>query len=261
MKKNKILTSFLLTAVLTTGFTGAFMAMDANNPDYIVYAYTAYKYTTPMMSGKEVVELQNILNGLGYDCGNVDGYYGKNVESAVKKFQTDCGLTVDGICGDKTWNRLFVEVKGIQVKLNTLGFNCGTANGYFGSNTISALKAFQKNEKLKETGTCNVETKAKLFESNSNDNDNKNSNDNDNDNKNDNKNSNENDNKNSNENTNTNNNLNANDNLNSNTNNNSNVNITINNNNNIVENNNNTTSKNNKNTASKIKNTVNKKKK
>ena len=257
MKKNKILTSFLLTAVLTTGFTGAFMAVNASNPANVVYAYTTLKSTTPMMSGKEVVDLQNILIGLGYDCGKADGYYGKNVESAVKNFQKDYGLPVDGACGDKTWNKLFEEVKGIQVKLNTLGFNCGKADGYFGTNTINALKQFQKSQKLKETGICDAGTKVKLFNLNSNDNSNKNGNDNDNKNSNDNdnKNSNDNDNKNSNDNTN----KNLNDN--SNTNNNSNINITINNNNSATVNNNsnnNSTSKNNNNTTSKDNNSTSK---
>ena len=56
--------------------------------------------------GDLVKELQAKLNALGYDCGTVDGNYGKKTAAAVKAFQTAQGLTADGICGVKTWAAL-----------------------------------------------------------------------------------------------------------------------------------------------------------
>lgn len=53
--------------------------------------------------GPDVEELQKDLNVLGYNCGAVDGKFGKNTEAAVKSFQKDNGLTVYGIVGKKTW--------------------------------------------------------------------------------------------------------------------------------------------------------------
>ncbi|MBQ6756771.1 MAG: phosphodiester glycosidase family protein [Oscillospiraceae bacterium] len=46
--------------------------------------------------------LQWELNSKGYDCGAIDGVFGTNTENAVKAFQRDNGLEVDGIAGLKT---------------------------------------------------------------------------------------------------------------------------------------------------------------
>jgi hypothetical protein len=46
--------------------------------------------------------LQVRLNGLGYECGVVDGIIGPRTKMAIQQFQTDRGLTVDGIAGPAT---------------------------------------------------------------------------------------------------------------------------------------------------------------
>ena len=63
-------------------------------------------YTNPMMHGDDVGLLQIKLNGLDYNCGTADGYFGKKTEMAVKNFQSDQGLTVDGVVGKKTGEAL-----------------------------------------------------------------------------------------------------------------------------------------------------------
>lgn len=52
--------------------------------------------------GDEVRSIQKKLKELGYYSGSVDGIYGSNTQNAVKAFQRNCGLTVDGIAGPKT---------------------------------------------------------------------------------------------------------------------------------------------------------------
>ena len=52
--------------------------------------------------GNEVRQVQTKLKSLGYYTGKVDGIYGTGTQSAVKKFQKNCGITVDGIAGPKT---------------------------------------------------------------------------------------------------------------------------------------------------------------
>ena len=56
------------------------------------------------MSGADVKELQLALIKLGYDCGKwgADGEFGDATEKAVKSFQRDHGLDVDGEAGPLT---------------------------------------------------------------------------------------------------------------------------------------------------------------
>lgn len=46
---------------------------------------------------------QKFLNLNGYQCGNEDGIFGANTESAVKQWQQAHGLKADGIIDEKTW--------------------------------------------------------------------------------------------------------------------------------------------------------------
>ena len=56
-------------------------------------------------SGSAVKELQTDLIALGYDVGKkgVDGKFGNDTLAAVRKFQKDHKLKVDGIAGKDTW--------------------------------------------------------------------------------------------------------------------------------------------------------------
>lgn len=58
--------------------------------------------------GDNVKALQILLIGRGYSCGSygADGDFGNATYNAVKAYQKDKGLSVDGICGPKTWNKL-----------------------------------------------------------------------------------------------------------------------------------------------------------
>ena len=59
-------------------------------------------------TGEYVVLAQTELLNKGYDIGKsgVDGKFGSATEKAVKEFQKDNGLKVDGIIGEQTWNAL-----------------------------------------------------------------------------------------------------------------------------------------------------------
>ena len=68
--------------------------------------------------GDAVRELQTMLLKLGYDLGpcGIDGDFGKATEAAVRSFQSDHRLTVDGIVGKNTWAELEKSVNVISVK-------------------------------------------------------------------------------------------------------------------------------------------------
>ena len=59
-------------------------------------------------TGSAVKELQTLLIAAGYDVGSTgaDGIYGSETLSAVRAYQSDHGLTPDGVCGPKTWAAL-----------------------------------------------------------------------------------------------------------------------------------------------------------
>ena len=59
--------------------------------------------------GDEVADLQMLLNAkYGYKL-DIDGDFGKETEAAVKDYQKNHGLTVDGVVGPKTWKALGVS--------------------------------------------------------------------------------------------------------------------------------------------------------
>jgi N-acetyl-anhydromuramyl-L-alanine amidase AmpD len=57
---------------------------------------------------KTVKEIQKRLNTLGYSSGKVDGVIGVKTLAAIRKFQADNQLIIDGIVGPQTWKRLLV---------------------------------------------------------------------------------------------------------------------------------------------------------
>lgn len=59
----------------------------------------------PMLKGDDVSKVQMALNKKGYKC-SVDSYYGPESMTAVRSYQNDNCLTVDGIVGKETWGSL-----------------------------------------------------------------------------------------------------------------------------------------------------------
>ena len=66
------------------------------------------KLTSPKMTGSDVLHLQKRLYALGFtQVGTPDGIFGANTDQAVRSYQQNNGLEVDGIVGPATWGRLF----------------------------------------------------------------------------------------------------------------------------------------------------------
>lgn len=65
-------------------------------------------------TGDIVSLLQTELKVMGYNVGNVDGSFGAMTEAALKDFQSNIrkvyqNMVVDGVCGSKTWTRIFLS--------------------------------------------------------------------------------------------------------------------------------------------------------
>lgn len=56
--------------------------------------------------GTDVIYLQQRLTAKGYGVGAIDGIFGVKTLEAVKAFQAESGLAVDGIVGVNTWSAL-----------------------------------------------------------------------------------------------------------------------------------------------------------
>ncbi|MGB3673830.1 MAG: N-acetylmuramoyl-L-alanine amidase [Candidatus Nanopelagicales bacterium] len=68
-----------------------------------------------MTAGDDIANLQRQLNTLGFDAGRVDGVFGPDTDQALREFQRNVGLEVDGTCGPEVWralDRLSRTVKG-----------------------------------------------------------------------------------------------------------------------------------------------------
>jgi hypothetical protein len=59
-------------------------------------------------TGDQVKAVQRMLYSLGYDIGytRVDGSFGSKTEGAIRRYQHNNGLEVDGVVGTKTWTKL-----------------------------------------------------------------------------------------------------------------------------------------------------------
>ncbi len=135
-------------------------------------------------TGDAVKTLQDKLNTLGYNSGNVDGIFGAKTYAAVTAFQKANNLGVDGIVGKLTWGKLYDAtpvnvtpvttqpmlrtgsrgdaVRKLQELLNAKGYTCGSVDGIFGSKTKAAVLAFQKANGLGADGIVGPLTWGKL---------------------------------------------------------------------------------------------------
>lgn len=85
--------------------------VEVSQPDYFMVApinkEKTYKYD---MLGEDIKSAQTMLDGLGYNPGRKDGYFDKNTEKALKKFQTDQKLTANGVLDEKTAGALEASI-------------------------------------------------------------------------------------------------------------------------------------------------------
>jgi N-acetylmuramoyl-L-alanine amidase len=93
--------------------------------------------TSPNLRGEDVSELQTHLSRLGFDCGRIDGIFGPLTARAVSDFQSNAGLSVDGICST-----------GTVTALLRLGSQSGTGPGIAtireAENVLAAERGFHR---------------------------------------------------------------------------------------------------------------------
>ena len=99
---------------------------------------------------------QNLQTYYLFYNGKIDGIEGVNTKKAYRSFQKFVGITVDGIYGRNTNEKLVGVIKDLQGKLNSHGYNLAV-DGIVGNNTINAIKDFQKKNGLAVDGIAGMQ--------------------------------------------------------------------------------------------------------
>ena len=74
--------------------------------DYLTRNLSTYPTLRRGSRGAYVTLLQSLLTTFLYPLGSIDGVFGTNTERAVREFQQENSLVVDGIVGANTWRAL-----------------------------------------------------------------------------------------------------------------------------------------------------------
>ncbi len=145
-------------------------------------------------TGLVVRAVQEALTELGFYTGTVDSKYGSGTEKAMLAFQKKNKITQSGIADEASQKLLFdgtpLNSKGtrksvktlspvigtaakqgktgelverIHQRLKELGYYSGEVTDTYTKDTTAAVKAFQKNHTLKQTGIADSEMQTLLF--------------------------------------------------------------------------------------------------
>ncbi len=135
-------------------------------------------FTAKGESSPQIKTYQVRLQKLGYLTSTPDGKYGNATIAAVKKFQEKNGLIADGYIGQETAKRIMRadaetndamalgskgdNVTTVQNRLKQLNY-LKKVTGYYGSDTVNAVKAFQKRNGLSQDGKVGNRTLSVLI--------------------------------------------------------------------------------------------------
>ncbi|MFC1418115.1 C40 family peptidase [Streptacidiphilus cavernicola] len=174
-----------LGAVLVSGLASPAMATPA--PIDLNSASCPTKLVTGENDGC-VVELQTLLNTHGFGLG-VDGSFGVGTVAAVRTFQSETGIGVDGQVDPQTKAALYVSSGSVPDPITLTSAQCPanmvtgeddgcvtelqglldrqgahlSIDGGFGADTVAAVKAFQTAQGIGVDGQVGPQTKATLY--------------------------------------------------------------------------------------------------
>lgn len=190
----KFLVTVVVAGVASVGGTAQLGAASTVSPRRDVAAAGCASYTTTTTlpvglcdKGALVVDIQRRLNLTGRRI-NVDGYFGPSTLAAVKEFQFNHYLRVDGLVGPRTYTSMLaygvscttyrhsnalplvpctrgVATAYVQAMLNAV-FKAKVVNvdGYYGPRTVAAVQRFQWMAWVQVDGRVGQQTLAALID-------------------------------------------------------------------------------------------------
>ena len=167
-------------------------AVPADDGEQDTVTYKALQYGS---KGESVKQLQQRLKELGYLSGKVDGIYGNATVKAVKAFEKAYGQKQTGVASVGMQMHLYADdalaygsatpaptaaasedtyrtlskgsygedVVALQARLKKLGYLSGKADGYYGDDTASAVRAFESRHGRTQSGVATAAMQKFLF--------------------------------------------------------------------------------------------------
>lgn len=112
------------------------------------------------------------LSRRGYNTGPVDGVVDSTTRTAVRTYQSDAGVAIDGEVDAELLASLRTDpqdqmdrtqlISQIQTELNRLGYNAGPEDGAFGPSTRRAIVTYQSDMNMRVTGEASEDLLADL---------------------------------------------------------------------------------------------------
>lgn len=106
-----------------------------------------------------MTRLQMNLKFLNYYFGEIDGIKGNQTTQAIREYQVNNGLAVDGIAGQNTIDSIRALICSIQ---EIIGAN---QDGVAGNETVEKTKEWQTTHGLTADGICGTITRGAMFNS------------------------------------------------------------------------------------------------
>ncbi len=172
-----ILRTLPFAALAATALAGAATALQPPLPrvpappsPLLVAADITVDEMPPTMRDAFIRGIQEELSLHGYDAGRADGVVGARTHAAIRDYQRDAGLTVNGIASKDLLDHLkFAQpkvnrataaapavplelVRLVQTELSQRGYYAAGLDGRAGAGTRGAVRSFQQDAGLPVTG-------------------------------------------------------------------------------------------------------------
>ncbi len=167
-----VLATVLTAGILSFAAEGAAAnhighSLPAMEPAGLIFAATSVDEMTPEMRKAYIRGIQEELAAHRYDSGPADGVLGPTTRMAIRKYQRDAGLPVNGVASKELLEHLkFVQPKvyakpdpepdllvlEVQTHLQVRGYHRGELDGLMGGTTRESIRAYRYDAGLPISG-------------------------------------------------------------------------------------------------------------